>query len=92
MRDSLCNTFERRDTNLPTALPMALTEEFSKDLRKVIQWKAFLRKSKLADPTKFSLEYVVETIAKLIVPVLLDKDNNQEDRTWHPERLKWGED
>jgi hypothetical protein len=40
-------TFGRRGTPLPSTVPLALTDEFSKDLMKQQQWSAFLRKSQL---------------------------------------------
>ena len=40
-------TFERRRTKIPSDIPVALTEEFSRDAQKVKQWQAFVRKSNL---------------------------------------------
>jgi predicted nucleotidyltransferase component of viral defense system len=37
-------TFRRRGTELPTALPLALTQEFSDDSAKKAQWAAFMRR------------------------------------------------
>jgi len=39
-------TFRRRQTDLPTSTPLALTTEFSQDRNKATQWHAFLRKGK----------------------------------------------
>lgn len=41
-------TFERRRTDLPTELPIALTDEFASDHTKQTQWRAFLLKAGLA--------------------------------------------
>jgi predicted nucleotidyltransferase component of viral defense system len=43
-------TFARRSTDLPTALPLALTQEFGSDPIKTTQWQAFLRKTSLDAP------------------------------------------
>jgi hypothetical protein len=40
-------TFGRRKTDLPSAPPLALTEEFAKDQSKQMQWSAFMRRSRL---------------------------------------------
>jgi len=40
-------TFKRRKTDIPKQSPLALTEEFGNDHMKVVQWKAFVRKSGL---------------------------------------------
>ena len=37
-------TFERRETPIPTEIPMGLTAEFTEDQEKVRQWRAFAEK------------------------------------------------
>ena len=39
---ALRSTFERRRTNLPQGVPLALTEEFFEDAPKKTQWRAFI--------------------------------------------------
>jgi Nucleotidyl transferase AbiEii toxin, Type IV TA system len=41
-------TFERRETELPSTAPLALTPEFYEDRTKQSQWEAFLKRSQLA--------------------------------------------
>jgi len=43
-------TFRRRGTDLPTTIPMGLSEEFARDPAKQKQWTAFLRKNRLEAP------------------------------------------
>ena len=45
--DAIKATFERRQTEIPTDTPLALTEEFSHDAQKAKQWQAFVRKNNL---------------------------------------------
>ena len=45
--DAIKATFERRQTEIPTDTPLALTEEFSHDAQNAKQWQAFVRKSNL---------------------------------------------
>ena len=59
-------TFERRGTLLPTVVPLALSDEFSKDLAKKTQWAAFLRRlgrdaggTSLAEVTKVLKEFLM---------------------------------
>jgi len=40
-------TFARRQTTIPNALPIGLSDAFAADATKQVQWKAFLRKNKL---------------------------------------------
>ena len=45
--EAIAATFVRRETPLPTAPPLGLSEEFARDATKQTQWKAFLAKNKL---------------------------------------------
>jgi hypothetical protein len=40
-------TFQRRKTEIPAETPLALTEEFGRDSKETLQWKAFVRKGGL---------------------------------------------
>jgi hypothetical protein len=52
---SIRDTFQRRQTPLPIKIPSALTPAFGQDPAKQAQWRAFLRKSRLATvPEDFS--------------------------------------
>jgi hypothetical protein len=66
--DAIKETFKRRETVLPNITPTALTEAFSKDATKQMQWKAFLRKNRLHE--KISLEYVARGIEEFLMPVI----------------------
>jgi hypothetical protein len=67
LRKAIQNTFERRQTPLPEDAPIALTPVFATDPNKVIQWNAFLRKSKL--PAQ-DMEEVIQRIVTFLHPVL----------------------
>jgi len=60
-------TFERRRTELPSSMPLALTDEFAEDERKQTQWKAFCRKGRLAVPG-LKLKTVTELLAAFLMP------------------------
>ncbi len=60
-------TFERRQTPLPAAPPLALTPAFCEHPDKVKQWQAFLRKSRL-DAGAASLAKVVDVLRELLMP------------------------
>jgi predicted nucleotidyltransferase component of viral defense system len=62
---AIAATFERRETEIPTELPDALTRAFAKDERKQRQWNAFLENVAL-DPG--SLADVTEGVAGFIMP------------------------
>lgn len=77
--DAITATFKRRLTDIPIKAPLALTDEFANDQSKNIQWKAFLRKSKL--PGRDDLRTVVGYLNGFLVPPLsaagLEKKFNQ---------------
>ncbi len=74
-------TFERRGTPLPSATPVALTEEFSGDAAKQAQWKAFCRKSGGAPVGE--LRVVVAEIERFASPPLLAASGGDEfARQW----------
>jgi predicted nucleotidyltransferase component of viral defense system len=47
LRKAIEATFQRRRTEIPASRPLALTKEFFDDPRKIGQWRAFVKKSKL---------------------------------------------
>lgn len=60
-------TFARRHTALPAAPPLALTSVFARDKPKQTQWRAFLRKGKLAsDPIE--LPAVISLLEPFLMP------------------------
>ena len=65
------STFERRNFSLPNKLPIGLTDEFSQDKTKQLQWQTFLRKNHI---TFISLKEATLTIRKLIAPILKKQD------------------
>lgn len=67
--EAVRNTFDRRQTSVPLVLPIALTAEFSGNLIKEQQWKAFLNRSQMRHVTQ-DLATVVEEIARFLEPVL----------------------
>ncbi len=61
--DAIAATFQRRQTALPTQLPVGLSDVFAQDPDKLTQWKAFLSKNRLIAPP---LEMVIAEIRQFI--------------------------
>ncbi|HML92936.1 nucleotidyl transferase AbiEii/AbiGii toxin family protein [Methyloceanibacter sp.] len=60
-------TFERRKTELPKAVPPALSQDFAADADAVERWNAFIRRMPLlVDP--LALTDVVEEITRFVMP------------------------
>ena len=62
-------TFKRRRTEIPVDPPLALTEEFSRDTVKSVQWSAFVRKSGLEDDTPEFAKLLMFLREFLLIPV-----------------------
>lgn len=83
-----CNTlsaaihaiFKRRKTELPSIIPLALTPEFSSDQAKQTQWRAFVRRSKLAVD---DLKKVLSEIRSFLeVPMVAVRRRETLEATW----------
>jgi predicted nucleotidyltransferase component of viral defense system len=61
-------TFHRRQTAIPSDIPIGLSRTFAADPQKQIQWKAFLRKTSAAPTLEF--EKVVSDLAEILGQVL----------------------
>jgi predicted nucleotidyltransferase component of viral defense system len=80
-------TFERRRTRIPSDIPVALTEEFSRDAQKARQWQAFVRKSNL-DHDGVSLHAAAADIAEFLIPTLQAIGSSQRfPLVWHSSGL-----
>jgi hypothetical protein len=81
LREALERTFERRQSDFPRELPLALTTVFASDPIKQTQWNAFVRKGKL---DQSSFPEVIARIRNFLAPVILQR-HNFTVKTWHPE-------
>lgn len=62
-------TFERRRTQIPKGIPAALSDEFVTNQEKVTQWKAFLKRTQLADQG-VELSLVINELKSFLIPPL----------------------
>ncbi len=69
LADAIRSTFERRKTPLPAQLPLVFTDDFVNDGSKEVQWRAFLKRSLLAD-CDLSFSQVVVMIQQKLWPVV----------------------
>lgn len=68
LAESIRATFERRKTELPTEIPVALTEVFASDTSKSTQWTAFIEKNGMTESK--SLAATIENIRRFAWPVV----------------------
>ena len=82
IQSAIKETFDRRETKIPTKLPTALTETFSKDDTKIRQWKAFI--SKISDDQlPKELSTIVNRVKVFLWPVSLSiQDQSDFTKVW----------
>jgi hypothetical protein len=84
---AIAATFARRQTQLPTERPLALTKQFSEDAAKRRQWQAFLNKNRIEAS---SLSDTVSLLDDLLwPPTEIAAARSQATATWRPEALRW---
>ena len=64
---AIARTFKRRGTAMPREMPVGLTDDFTGNAQKVLQWRAFLQKNEIEAP---ALVEVVEVIRRNAEPML----------------------
>jgi predicted nucleotidyltransferase component of viral defense system len=68
MRLAVAATFTRRDIEIPSERPLALTAEFADNPQKKVQWVAFVRRTRR--PELADLSAVIATLDRFLWPVL----------------------
>lgn len=83
-------TFERRKTQLPSAMPVALTSKFSEAADVQAQWAAFLRRGRLRVPTG-ALAETTDLIAGLLMPPTIALIRGEPFTATWPPGGPWGQ-
>jgi predicted nucleotidyltransferase component of viral defense system len=81
----VCNaiesTFKRQGTVIPLKVPIALTDSFSEDRVKRVQWDAFLRKSRF-DMEEKDLTTIIRGLRSFLMPPVSALANKMEFKLW----------
>jgi hypothetical protein len=64
---AIAATFRRRGMDVPTTLPIGLTDEFANDATRQAMWLAFLKKNEIAITPLYE---VVVKLRTMLLPVL----------------------
>jgi hypothetical protein len=89
LSQAIAATFARRDTLIPSTLPLALTPTFSGDQDKQRQWQAFIRKGKL-QAGELTLEAVIEVLQGFLLPPTQALDRGEAfSNNWNPTQGYW---
>ncbi|MCC2669977.1 MAG: hypothetical protein K0Q72_2448 [Armatimonadetes bacterium] len=86
---AIAATFGRRKTALPATVPTALSPEFYGDPAKRVQWRAFVKRSRLTGEG-IELPEITPLIAAFVLPVVagLLADQHFSGR-WHAASASW---
>jgi predicted nucleotidyltransferase component of viral defense system len=80
---SLRVTFERRMTDIPDQLPIALRNDFALLAGKQAQWAAFVRRGRLLEPA-IDLAEVVATLRTFLWPIVEGLHGGPQPQQWPP--------
>lgn len=69
LSDAINATFKRRRTDIPADMPLALSDEFSRDSQKAKQWQAFIKNGNL-DHDQATLAPVAADLTRFVMPPL----------------------
>jgi len=75
-------TFKRRKTNIPSEPPLVLTDEFSSDEVKSVQWRAFVRKSGLEEGVPEFRKLLLRLRDFLLIPMQAAAGHGTTSKTW----------
>ncbi len=82
LQKAIRSTFERRETAIPSGIPIAFTREFHSDPSRQTQWRAFLKKGRL-EASKVELGEIVPLISDFLMPLLTAISGDKIfDRVW----------
>jgi hypothetical protein len=85
---AIAATFARRQTEIPTKRPFALTSQFSEHPAKLQQWQAFLNKNRINARSLGDTVLLLDTLLWLPTEVA-NADTREVTITWHPEMQQW---
>lgn len=90
LANAMARTFERRNTPLPSDIPLALTAEFSTDGQKLRLWHGFLNRSGLSVDVKLA-EIITFIVTFVMPPVRSLVQGESFVKSWPP-KGPWKED
>lgn len=78
LKKSVHNTFDRRNTPVPSKIPSAFTPDFYENPSKKTQWNSFIKKAKPTEPIG-NLQSVVDELIPHILPIFFPVTPKQND-------------
>jgi predicted nucleotidyltransferase component of viral defense system len=85
---AIAATFTRRQTEMPTERPFALTSQFTEDPAKLQQWQAFLNKNRIQSRSLSDTVLLLNTL--LWFPTeIANADTREVTTSWQPDVSQW---
>jgi len=79
---AVTSTFSRRNTNIPSSLPIGLTKDFADDDVVKTRWRAFLNKSDLSEKQMDISEVIHDLEVSVSEPLFTAADRKSIDKSW----------
>ncbi len=90
LAEAVAATFERRETELPSQLPIALTPAYYEDASNKAQWQKFVSKSNLPADQTPSFEAIINLLISFLMPLLSAAAGNVAfHQAWNHQSLTW---
>ena len=85
LQKAITATFKNRQTDFPTELPLALTDEFATNPAIVLRWNGFIRRNKISKNADFGK--VIENLRNFYEPIIeANKANDAFSKSWTNEQ------
>lgn len=79
---AITSTFSRRNTNIPSSLPVGLTKDFAGDDGVKTRWEAFLNKGDLSEKQMDLPEVIRDIVIFVSEPLFAAADRKSLDKSW----------
>ena len=85
LQKAITATFKNRQTDFPTELPLALTDEFATNPAIVLRWKGFIKRNKISKNADFGK--IIENLRNFYEPIIqAKKANDAFSKSWTSEQ------
>ncbi len=85
LQKAITATFKNRQTDFPTELPLALTDEFATNPAIILRWNGFIKRNKMSKNADFGK--IIENLRSFYEPIIEVSNTNQAfSKSWTSER------
>ena len=85
LQKAITATFKNRQTDFPTELPLALTDEFATNSAIILRWNGFIKRNKISKNTDFGK--IIENLRSFYEPIIEANQANQSfSKSWTSEQ------